>query len=127
MRSPGFLLRSGFLYGVLLGCGLALPVCTLAQSAASPPAGPGGARSGAVAPGGKPAPVQGVADPLVGSVEGHPIYLSDLGEASRTLPGAAILLTKCLNARAVGLQQLRCPVCRFVVHHDHLIVRKDLR
>lgn len=33
-----------------------------------------------------PAPVRGVADPVVGSVEGHPIYLSDLGRASQTLP-----------------------------------------
>jgi peptidyl-prolyl cis-trans isomerase C len=29
---------------------------------------------------------QGVADPVVGSVEGHLIYLSDLGDASKTLP-----------------------------------------
>jgi peptidyl-prolyl cis-trans isomerase C len=32
------------------------------------------------------APAQGSADPVVGSVEGHLIYLSDLAQASQTLP-----------------------------------------
>jgi len=32
------------------------------------------------------APAQGAADPVVGSVEGHLIYLSDLAQASQTLP-----------------------------------------
>lgn len=30
--------------------------------------------------------IQGTPDPIIGSVEGHLIYLSDLGEASKTLP-----------------------------------------
>ena len=67
---------------VLLVGALALPASAvtrpvLAQSTDVPPAAPG-ADAGA--------PVQGAADPVVGSVEGHMIFLSDLGEAAKTLP-----------------------------------------
>jgi peptidyl-prolyl cis-trans isomerase C len=43
-------------------------------------------RDGPTASMGRDAPMRAVADPVVGSVEGHPIYLSELGEASKTLP-----------------------------------------
>ena len=58
MRSPVTFL------GWLLAGALTLPVTAVAQSGSG----------------------DGAADPVVGSVEGHLIYLSELGEASKTLP-----------------------------------------
>jgi peptidyl-prolyl cis-trans isomerase C len=96
MRSPTPLLRRGARLtggnpagrqrGLLLVCAVALPLSALAQSTRPPAAGPGNAGIGAGASGDPSAPLQGMADPVVGSVEGHLIYLSDLGEASKTLP-----------------------------------------
>ncbi|MDR3532765.1 MAG: peptidylprolyl isomerase [Rhodopila sp.] len=82
MRSPVTLLR----HGLFLACAVVLPLSALAQSTGSPASGPGSAPNGMGTPGGARAPSQGNADPVVGSVEGHLIYLSDLGEASKTLP-----------------------------------------
>ncbi len=52
------------------------------------PSGTTAAPASQAAPAGNPAaaPAQGNADPVVGSVEGHLIYLSDLAQASQTLP-----------------------------------------
>ncbi|MEA2739348.1 MAG: peptidyl-prolyl cis-trans isomerase [Acetobacteraceae bacterium] len=74
MLLPRGQLARAILSGVVLACCAALPA--LAQSSV----GLGGA------PGDASAPMQGTPDPVVGSVEGHLIYLSELGEASRTLP-----------------------------------------
>src|SRR6202012_4672011 len=79
MRLSMRLLRSGLPVAVLapsLVVGAAM-----AQPAPAKPADAGAAPPGAVA-----APQPGTPDPVVGSVEGHLIYLSDLGEASKTLP-----------------------------------------
>jgi peptidyl-prolyl cis-trans isomerase C len=82
MRTPVWFLRQGF----LLACALTLPIAALAQSSASPTPGLGIAPPGVGTSGDTTAPQQGEADPVVGSVEGHLIYLSDLGEALKTLP-----------------------------------------
>ena len=81
MRSPVTLLRQGF----VLACAVALPLSAMAQPARSPtPLAP---KPGtAPTSGSASAPLQGSPDPVTGSVEGHLIYLSDLGEASKTLP-----------------------------------------
>lgn len=81
--------------GVLLAAALALPPHAAAQSddVATPGAPPSrqlapevGTSAGGAAANGDAAPLPGQADPVVASVEGHLIYLSDLGEASRNLP-----------------------------------------
>jgi peptidyl-prolyl cis-trans isomerase C len=73
-------------HGLILGCAVALPWPAGAQNAGSPSPGLGIAPNGAGTSSNAAAPLQGPADPVVGSVEGHLIYLSELGEASKTLP-----------------------------------------
>ena len=72
--------------GLALACVAALPFAAQAQPAAPPSSGLGIAPRSAGTTTDTTVPLQGNADPVVGSVEGHPIYLSDLGEASKTLP-----------------------------------------
>lgn len=82
MRTQVSLFCRGFLVaGLLLS-----PVAALAQSTASPASGLGIAPGSVGAPADTAAPQQGQANPVVGSVEGHLIYLSDLSEALKTLP-----------------------------------------
>ncbi len=81
-----------------LAAGIALPMAALGQISGlgqvpalgqagnSPAGGLGIAPSGIGTNGEMSRPMQGTADPVVGSVEGHLIYLSELGEASKTLP-----------------------------------------
>ena len=75
---------------ILMACAVVFPLSAGAQQTGvpAPKAGPalGIAPSGIGTDGAVAAPVQGNADPVVGSVEGHLIYLSELGEASKTLP-----------------------------------------
>jgi peptidyl-prolyl cis-trans isomerase C len=73
-------------HGLLLAAAVALPSLAHAQGPASPSPGLGIAPGGVGTSGDTVKPLQGNADPVVGSVEGHLIYLSDLGEASKTLP-----------------------------------------
>jgi peptidyl-prolyl cis-trans isomerase C len=88
---------------LLLACALALPVSALAQ-----PPGPG---DGAPQPPGAPTPPP--ADPVVASVEGHPIYLSDLGEASKTLPE---------NLRGMPFDTLYPVLLNRMVDHEALVI-----
>ena len=78
MRTPAWFFRQGFLLACLLS-----PVGALAQSTDSPA---GATPDSAATPADPTAPLQGQANPVVGSVEGHLIYLSDLGQALKTLP-----------------------------------------
>jgi peptidyl-prolyl cis-trans isomerase C len=80
MRRTVTLLRQGLLLVSVFA--LQSPSAAPAQSSdpARPPAGSAGA------PTDPQAPMQGTQDPVVASVEGHPIYLSELGEAAKTLP-----------------------------------------
>ncbi|HBK05969.1 MAG TPA: peptidylprolyl isomerase [Acetobacteraceae bacterium] len=87
MRSSVSWLRFGLALAAAVAVGAALPRVVRAQA---PPAkqldtglgiAPGSAGTQAQA-----APTEGNPDPVVGSVEGHLIYLSDLGDASKTLP-----------------------------------------
>jgi peptidyl-prolyl cis-trans isomerase C len=101
MRPPVTLLHMGFLLV------LALPVSAYSQSAApgidaAPDTGPS----------------EGVADPVVGSVEGHLIYLSDLGEAAKSLPE---------NLRALPFDTLYPMLLDRVIDHEALVImaRRD--
>jgi peptidyl-prolyl cis-trans isomerase C len=114
MRLLPTLLRSGF----LLATTLALPLPALAQAAsspttASPAPGLGMVPSGTGASGGSSAPVQGVTDPVVGSVEGHLIYLSELGEASKTLPE---------NLRGLPFDTLYPVLLDRMIDHESLVI-----
>jgi peptidyl-prolyl cis-trans isomerase C len=84
------LFRAWSRYGLVVVCVVALPLSTDAQSA-----GPrrGIAPNGAGTPSGAAAPMQATTDPVVGSVEGHLIYLSELGEAIKTLPDSLRVLS----------------------------------
>jgi peptidyl-prolyl cis-trans isomerase C len=78
MRTPAWFFRQGFLLACLLS-----PVGVLAQSTDSPASATPDSAATLADP---TAPLQGQANPVVGSVEGHLIYLSDLGQALKTLP-----------------------------------------
>jgi peptidyl-prolyl cis-trans isomerase C len=89
---------------LLLACASLVPVVALAQGA--PPQAPAAAAQ-------PPAPQQGVADPVVGSVEGHLIYLSDLGEASKTLPD---------NLRGLPFDTLYPVLLDRMIDHESLVI-----
>ena len=124
MRTPLTLLGQS----ILLACALALPVAALAQTTASPAPGPSAAKSaaksaapsaapGAAAPSGNAAaPLQGPADPVVASVEGHLIYLSELGEASKTLPE---------NLRGMPFDSLYPVLLDRMVDHEALVMMAE--
>jgi peptidyl-prolyl cis-trans isomerase C len=109
MRTPVTSLGSGF----LLACALTLPLAALAQSTGSSAPGLGIAPSGVGTSGSVAAPLQGPADPVVGSVEGHLIYLSDLGEASKTLPE---------NLRGMPFDTLYPVLLDRMVDHEALVI-----
>jgi peptidyl-prolyl cis-trans isomerase C len=72
--------------GALTACALLAPLAANAQGA-TPARAPGSGSGKQPATASEPLGAQqGVADPVVASVEGHLIYLSDLGEASKSLP-----------------------------------------
>ena len=58
-------------------------------------------------------PQQGSADPVVGSVEGHLIYLSELGEASKTLPD---------NLRGLPFDTLYPVLLDRMIDHEALVI-----
>jgi peptidyl-prolyl cis-trans isomerase C len=101
---------------VLLACTLTLPLAAQAQSTVSPAPALGVAPSGVVAPGDTTAPLQGTADPVVASVEGHLIYLSDLGEASKTLPP---------NLRGMPFDTLYPVLLDRMVDHEALVMMAE--
>jgi peptidyl-prolyl cis-trans isomerase C len=90
-------------HGFLLACALTLPMAAVAQSTAS---------------GDASASAQGVADPVVGSVEGHLIYLSELGEASKTLPE---------NLRGMPFDTLYPVLLDRMVDHEALVMMAERR
>jgi peptidyl-prolyl cis-trans isomerase C len=116
MRTPLTLLR----HTVLLACAFALPVAALAQTTVSP--APTGAAATATGPtgadtsGNAAAPSQGNADPIVASVEGHLIYLSDLGQASKSLPE---------NLRGMPFDALYPVLLDRMVDHEALVMMAE--
>src|SRR4051794_39218553 len=62
---------------------------------------------------GQAAPAQGTPNPVVGSVEGHLIYLSDLGEASKTLPE---------NLRGLPFDTLYPVLLDRMIDHEALVI-----
>lgn len=91
-RLPSFRLERARAVSVALMAMLWLlcPALIAVSHAQAPPARPAaGAKAAdpkAVDPAAETDPIQGVTDPVIGSVDGHLIYLSDLGRASATLP-----------------------------------------
>ncbi|WP_158932918.1 peptidylprolyl isomerase [Acidisphaera sp. S103] len=112
MRTPAWFFCQGF----LLACVLALPIAALAQSSASPAPGLGIAPAGAGMSGDATTPQQGPADPVVASVEGHLIYLSDLGEASKTLPE---------NLRGMPFETIYPVLLDRMVDHEALVMMAE--
>lgn len=96
-------------------CLIALALPALAQKASAPVTGPalGIAPSGVGIDGDSAPPVQPNANPLVGSVEGHLIYLSDLGEASKTLPE---------NLRGLPFDTLYPVLLDRMIDHESLVI-----
>ena len=83
MRSTVHSLRCSLILAFVIASALAVSAQTAPPrlpDAEVAPQGRGDVQDGALAH------LQGPADPVSGSVEGHPIYLSELGEASKTLP-----------------------------------------
>jgi peptidyl-prolyl cis-trans isomerase C len=96
--------------GLLMAVALGLPLTAAAQSA-KPPAATSGAADPSV-------PVQGMPDPVVGSVEGHLIYLSDLGEAAKTLPE---------NLRSMPFDTLYPVLLDRMIDHEALVMMAERR
>lgn len=95
-----------------------LLVLTLPPTARAEPSGSSAPRLGIVPPSigtsGAPArPRQGLADPVIGSVEGHLIYLSDLAEASKTLPD---------NLRGLPFDTLYPVLLDRIIDHEALVI-----
>jgi peptidyl-prolyl cis-trans isomerase C len=101
---------------ILLACALMVPLAARAQSTDSPAPGLGIAPSGAGTASDAAAPLQGPADPVVASVEGHLIYLSDLGEASKTLPP---------NLRGLSFDTLYPVLLDRMVDHEALVMMAE--
>jgi peptidyl-prolyl cis-trans isomerase C len=101
-------------HGLLLICAFALPLSALPLAAlaqSSDPSTPPTASAGA--PGDRSAPMQGTPDPVVASVEGHPITLSELGEAAKTLPD---------NLRSLPFDTLYPVLLDRLVDHESLVM-----
>ena len=113
MRTPPLTLLG---QSILLACALALPIGALAQTTASPAPGPSVAPSAATPSANAAAPLQGPADPVVASVEGHLIYLSELGEASKTLPA---------NLRGMPFDSLYPVLLDRMVDHEALVMMAE--
>jgi peptidyl-prolyl cis-trans isomerase C len=111
MRLPIRLLRRG----LALGLAALAPSGAIAQTAPPKTLGSGlGMALGGVGAGPDTAtPLQGAADPVVGSVEGHLIYLSELGEASKTLPD---------NLRGLPFDTLYPVLLDRMIDHQALVI-----
>src|ERR1700748_2207146 len=127
MRLPMLL----FCFELMMEATCLMPVAALAQGAPSSGAaaprapalgapgkpldtGLGSAPNAAAAAAGQtPGPAQGSPDPVVGSVEGHLIYLSDLGEASKTLPE---------NLRGLPFDTLYPVLLDRMIDHEALVI-----
>jgi peptidyl-prolyl cis-trans isomerase C len=110
LRSPNF-------KGLCLALALIMPGgLAAAQSApgGTPAAGLGIAPGGIGTSGQQAAPpVEGAPDPVVGSVEGHLIYLSDLGRAAQTLPE---------NLRGLPFDTLYPVLLDRMIDHESLVI-----
>lgn len=100
----------------VIGLGLAaalacVPWAAFAQSSA--PSATTGPVLPPATPGATTAPAQGNADPVVGSVEGHLIYLSDLAQASQTLPP---------NLRGLPFDTLYPVLLDRMIDHEALVI-----
>jgi peptidyl-prolyl cis-trans isomerase C len=101
--------------GLLLASAYLAPSVALAQGA--PPKPPDSGLG--IAPNGTPeapqaaTPRQSAPDPVVASVEGHLIYLSDLGEASKTLPQ---------NLRGLPFDTLYPVLLDRMIDHESLVI-----
>jgi peptidyl-prolyl cis-trans isomerase C len=116
MRSPVTSLHPNWLpANWLLAFAIALPLFTPPHPALAQTTGSGFAivPNAAGAPANPSAPSQGIADPVVGSVEGHLIYLSELGEASKTLPE---------NLRGLPFDTLYPVLVDRMVDHESLVI-----
>ena len=111
-------------FGLMLAVSITLlaiaPLGAMAQTAPGRPLdnGLGIAPSGVGTNGGTSAPLQGNADPIVGSVEGHLIYLSDLGEASKSLPE---------NLRGLPFDTLYPVLLDRMIDHEALVIMAKRR
>jgi peptidyl-prolyl cis-trans isomerase C len=101
--------------GLLLASACLAPSVALAQGTSPKAADPGLAIAPNAVPGAPQvaAPRQGAPDPVVGSVEGHLIYLSDLGEASKTLPE---------NLRGLPFDTLYPVLLDRMIDHESLVI-----
>jgi peptidyl-prolyl cis-trans isomerase C len=111
MRLPVTLL----LHGLIVAAAALSPLAASAQNTPSNPldTGLGTAPAGAGTQGSAAGPIQGAADPVVGSVEGHLIYLSDLGDASKTLPE---------NLRGMPFDTLYPVLLDRMIDHESLVI-----
>jgi peptidyl-prolyl cis-trans isomerase C len=107
--------------------GATVPSATVPSATVPSGVGPSGMSPSGVAPSGASptgagpsadaaAPLQGPADPIVASVEGHLIYLSDLGEASKTLPE---------NLRGMPFDSLYPVLLDRMVDHQALVMMAE--
>lgn len=85
------------------------PAAQQTTGAAAPVGQPAGAPAGERSP----MPMAGQADPVVASVEGHPIYLSDLGRAEEALPS---------NLRNMPFEALYPVLVDRMVDHEALVM-----
>lgn len=110
MRSPVTFVR----HALVLAFASAVPLCAFAQTAPPPNTGAGlGIAPSGIGTGEAAAPSQVIADPIAGSVEGHLIYLSDLGEASKSLPD---------NLKGLPFDTLYPVVLDRMIDHQALVI-----
>jgi peptidyl-prolyl cis-trans isomerase C len=111
MRPPVTLLC----LSLALGGAAVLPLATFAQTAPSRQldTGLGIAPKGGGSQTDATTPLQGAPDPIIGSVEGHLIYLSELGEASKTLPE---------NLRGLSFDTLYPVLLERMIDHQALVI-----
>lgn len=104
--------------------GFALLGCLVpAAQAQAPSARPSNSRTGTAPKGAgtksePAAAAQSAPDPVIGSVEGHLIYLSDLGEASKTLPE---------NLRSLPFDTLYPVLLDRLIDHESLVIMAKRR
>ena len=113
MRLPVLSLRVTLILALSAASSLAMAAPPRASASAQPPeTGPGSAPKG-VPTDSSAKPIEGVPDPIIGSVDGHLIYLSDLGEASKTLPE---------NLRGLPFDTLYPVLLERMIDHEALVI-----
>jgi peptidyl-prolyl cis-trans isomerase C len=102
---------TAFRHPLLLACALALPAAAPVQTAQ--PAPQAKQAPSPQPPAAQPAPSPAPSDPIVASVEGHPIHLSDLAEAMKALPD---------NLRSMSYEALYPVLLNRMVDHEALVM-----